>query len=335
MTQMAVASLMERWGLEVLTKELVRDVYRVHTPAGDFCLKKVKEKPAKLQFIAEVHRQLKQKQFTRMAGFIPTLDGEKYLDLGGEKYILTPWLSGEEPSYLNSRQMAAAARALAEFHQATADLTLNANEGAKIKLDKWEKKLKRQLIELVDFCSQAESSSRPDEFDLLLREHGSWLGQQALAACQLLTASPYSVLVQQYQGKLPICHGDTAARNFLIDSQGAAWMIDFDSMAVDLPVVDLWRLVRRTLRKNEWKVESAENILLAYRQVRPLTREELQVLHAFLHFPERPWRMAKRYYNLNYPSTERAAIPQRVVEYLVPWREKSKFLREFAARYAL
>lgn len=330
-----IEPLLAYWGLEPLAVNAVRDVYRVQAREGLFCFKEVKEKAGKLRFIAQALRHLEANGFNRLAAFRPTLQGESFVSEKGKYYIVTPWLDGEEPDYRNQEQMGATARTLAEFHLATEGFVPQGDAEAKVKVGKWDKKLKKQLIELVDYCSRAENSGEAGGFDQLMRVHSPWLGQQALAACQLLNSSPYDQLVRQYEGKLPICHGDTAARNFLIDGQNQAWMIDFDSMAVDLPIVDLWRLLRRTLRKGEWRMQEAGNILEQYRQVRPLSKQELQFLHALLHFPERPWRLAKRYYEGGIAEEERAKLLERVEEYLAPWENKSRFLDEFAVHYAL
>lgn len=330
-----IEPLLDHWGLKPLAVNTVRDVYRVQTVKGVFCFKEVKEKAGKLQFIAQVFRHLEANGFHRLAAFRPTVQGESYIQEKGIYYIVTPWLEGEEPDYQNRDQMGAAASTLAEFHLAVQGFVPQGDTEVKVKIGKWNKKLKKQLIEMVDYCSRAENNKEVGGFDQIIRVHSSWLGQQALAACQLLGSSPYDQLVRQYEGKLPICHGDTAARNFLIDGQNQAWMIDFDSMAVDLPVVDLWRLLRRTLRKGEWRMQEAANILEQYSQVRPLSKQELQVLHALLHFPERPWRLAKRYYEGVIPAEESNKLLSRVEEYLIPREKKNCFLEQFAANYVL
>ncbi|MFZ3172328.1 MAG: CotS family spore coat protein [Carboxydocellales bacterium] len=330
-----IEPLLAHWGLKPLTVKKVRDVYQIQTGEGVFCFKEVPEKAEKLLFISQVFRHLEAKGFGRLAAFRPTLLGDYYILENGNYYIVTPWLEGTEPDYHDQQQIGATAKTLAEFHLASQDFVPQGNAQVKIKIGKWNKKLKSQLIELIDFCTRAESSSETGGFDKIMRVHGSWLGQQALSACQLLGSSPYDQLVRQYDGKVPICHGDTAARNFLIDGQQQAWMIDFDSMAVDLPIVDLWRLLRRTLRKSEWRMEKADNILEQYSQVRLLSKQEFQVLHALLHFPERPWRLAKRYYAGSIPVEERVKIQQRVEEYLLLWENKNYFLEQFAEKYVL
>ncbi len=335
LSDLTIQSLLNNWGLQALAVQQVREVYQVQTQAGPICFKEVREKAGKLQFIAQALRHLESRGFSKMAAFRLTLAGQPYVIENNKFYIVTTWLEGQEPSYSNPVQIGATARTLAEFHIAAENFVVQGEAEAKVKVDKWNQKLKKQLIELVDFCSQAENSDTPSAFDQLLRQNSPWLGQQALAACQMLTGTLYNQLIRQYEGKLPLCHGDTAARNFIMDGAGQAWMIDFDSMAVDLPVVDLWRLLRRTLRKTNWQLDEANNILNNYQAIRPLSKQELQVLYAFLHFPERPWRLAKRYYSGDYLEQEREKLMERMEEYLLPWQKKSSFLREFAVQYAL
>ncbi|HEX3033023.1 MAG TPA: CotS family spore coat protein, partial [Bacillota bacterium] len=301
--------------------------------------KEVGEKPEKLLFIGQVFEYLKKRGFSRYAGFIPTLPGDYFLQEDERFYIVSPWLEGEEPDYRNKLQMRATARILAQFHNATAGFLPSGLAQAKIKMDKWPRKLKKQLIEMVDFCSRAENTRNPDPFESLIKEYSGWLGQQSLMACQLLGDSAYQEVLAEYAGEIPVCHGDPASRNFLFGPEGKAWMIDFDSMAVDLPLVDMWRLLRRTMRKNAWDFSVGLNLLEGYLEVRPMTREELQVLFALLHFPERAWRLTRRYYEVDPdgPQQEevRAELRERVEEYLAPWQEKNRFMKDFAHYFAL
>ncbi|HEX3031288.1 MAG TPA: CotS family spore coat protein [Bacillota bacterium] len=327
--------LAAHWGIRAAEIRKVRDVYRIESEGEYYCFKEVKEKPEKLHFMAQVLNHVRDKGFTRFAGFRPTLKGEMFVQEQGLYYMVSPWLEGCEPDYGDRVQMGEAAGCLAEFHVATEGFTPVGEVKAKVKMDKWPRKLKKQLIEIVDYCSRAENSRNPDSFELLIREYSGWLGQQTLMACQLLSGSAFEDVSKMFAGKYPICHGDTASRNFLIDQNGKGQMIDFDSMAIDLPVVDLWRLLRRTLRKGNWDFAICERLLSCYQAIRPLCKEELQVLYAFLHFPERPWRMAKRYYEDEYSPEEREKLRERVEEYLLPWQEKNRFLETFAEHYGI
>ncbi len=52
----------------------------------------------------------------------------------------------------------------------------------------------------------------------------------------------------------------------------------------------------KVLKRVDWDINFAKAIIEAYNSVSPLSKEEYQVLYAYLQFPQRYWRLANRYY---------------------------------------
>ena len=64
---------------------------------------------------------------------------------------------------------------------------------------------------------------------------------------RLLLSSEYPRLEEEARKVGSFIHYDVAARNFIIQD-GKAYLIDFDYCARDLPLVDLMRLMKRSLK---------------------------------------------------------------------------------------
>jgi spore coat protein I len=51
------------------------------------------------------------------------------------------------------------------------------------------------------------------------------------------------------------------------------------------------------MRKCNWDINKAKLILNTYRNIEPLSQDELKVMKSMLQFPQKFWRVINRYYN--------------------------------------
>lgn len=285
--------LQDGWNLKLNEFIEIRGAYKVITSDGVKSLKISGEKSEKINFIYDAQCYLYENGFHNMAPLIKTSSGTPFYKHKKEVYILTPWIEGSEPSYKNITHLQMTAFTLAEMHCKSMGFNKR-NEKYQGKYGKWPKKLAEKQKELVMYKKLAENGDQ--EFDRLFLEHSDWLISRTQQAIRLLNEASYKKLVSDAKSNNGyLCHGDTAVRNFIL-KENEIYFIDFDSMAHDLPVVDLWRLLRRTLRRNKWSADFINAVIAAYEQNRKLSREEKEVLFALLTFPERAWRIAHKYY---------------------------------------
>lgn len=62
-------------------------------------------------------------------------------------------------------------------------------------------------------------------------------------------------------------------------------------------MVDLANYLRKILEKNSWSTDMGKHILEAYEKQRKLCKEEKQLLHVLLLFPEKFWKVSNHYSN--------------------------------------
>lgn len=281
----------EGWGIELFKLKSVRSAYEAHTSAGLMSLKQTRKKTENLKFIKEAQVYLAQQGFKNMAPLVSSKSGVPYFKLKNDVFILTPWIEGREPSYKSISDIQMVAYMLAEMHcKSKGFLKYPAD---KAKYGKWPQKLQKKERELKLFVELAGGAK--EKFDMLFLEHADWLMTRTREACQLLEGPEFNILVENAKKTGYLCHGDTAVRNCVVKNDETVF-IDFDSMSQDLPVIDLWRLLRRSLRRNKWSIKFVNGVLEAYEINRKLSREEKVVLSALLTFPEKAWRLAHRYY---------------------------------------
>ena len=99
---------------------------------------------------------------------------------------------------------------------------------------------------------------------------------------------------------------------------------NFDKWNFDIQTGDLYHFMRKILEKHQWDQTLGRKILLAYHQVRPLTREEVENLQIRFAYPEKYWKLANHYYTHN-----KAWISEKNVEKLEKLREQQEKWRNF------
>ena len=156
-----------------------------------------------------------------------------------------------------------------------------------------------------------------------------WLLSHGKESLERLNDSHYQDLVDEVRDWGGLVHGDTAARNF-IKLESRICLIDFDAIALDVNVTDLWRLLRRTLSKGGWELALAEEILSAYNKYVPMESRHKEVLGAFLQFPEIPWRIIREYYEKDDKTLHHELyLTEKLENYLDRYREIDCFIKNF------
>ncbi|MGI6065085.1 MAG: CotS family spore coat protein [Bacillota bacterium] len=324
-----VENIISFWGEELVGLEKRRDAYLVITRQGKRCLKAVHPKKEKILFMIEAMNHLKANGFNRMAMCLPALDKSMVAEYHGTNYIVQEWVEGVEPDYRNMEQMVKAAETLALCHQA--GIGFIPAKGIKVKnnLGKWIRKLEENYQDLVQYIGQAKSKNCPTPFEKRLISIGPWLEECAEQSIWKLQTSRYSQLVKEARQRGCLVHGDPATRNFIMQDDQVV-LIDFDSTAMEISVVDIWKLLRRFLRRNHWQLDKMERLISAYNSKHGLDNNELKVLGAFLEFPERVWRIAREFYEKKHiVSWNELLLTQKMGELCNQWREKDNLLRSF------
>lgn len=314
------------WELRVERIEAVRDAYRVITPRGQFCLKRASGDGIRLTVIAEALDYLTRRGFHQVTPFFPTREGKAFCQHGEACYYLTEWLPGERPDLSNPALAVPACECLAGFHRAAEGFS---GRGViRDHLGTWPERLGERLLELRALQADRALELYPDAFTkAFLDSVERWLGLGEWSM-ELLSAAGYAEEVAAFRERRGLCHGDPAERN-LIWWQGQPFLIDFDTLLVDLPVLDLARLVRRVDQDHEWDLDLAARMLAGYASVRPLNDREKALLVALLAFPEKYWRAVHRYYR-NREGKSRRHLIHRLQEVEANWGPINRFLPAMA-----
>jgi spore coat protein I len=295
-THSELQKILDHWGLELYRFEKVRDVYKVYTKKGLKNLKLSPLVPARILFVHQAISHLNQRGFTKMTPLIPTKNGETSVFDQNFAYSLFDWIEGRQCDYQNKTELTDSMKVLADFHQKSNDFTPPMQSNMRDHLGKCLKHFEERYQDLLRFRELAHRLPK-DQFAVSYLDNVESYLPMAAEAIAKMKKSDYNKLVEQARIRKPFCHGDPAARNFILTPANEVFMIDFDSCRLDLPIMDVIKFTRRVMKKYRWQYPVAKLIIDSYQEVSPLTSSELTVMKAVFFFPQKFWRLAIRYFD--------------------------------------
>ncbi len=291
-----VKKILANWAIEANSWEKIKNVFKVDTDQGVKNLKVSPLKPRRLIFVHQAIQHLIKQGFTKMTPLIPTLKGETYVSDGQYAYTLFDWIEGRQCNFANQWELREASRVLAELHRCSFGFVPPPHSHTRKQLGKCMIYFQERYRDLLSF-QQTALKSPDDPFARIYLESCAYFINMAAQAIIRLQNSNYPLLVSKAVIERPFCYGDPAARNFILTPDSRILMIDFDSCRLDLPIMDLVKFIRRVMKKYQWSYPVARLIVDAYREVNPISLDELGVIKAVFYFPQKFWRISTRYFN--------------------------------------
>jgi len=316
----------DKYGLDVKNIFLHRDMYIIDTPEGRKALKRIPFSEDRLMFVHGAKEHLASNGFGNVDRYVLTLEGRPYFNFENGCYAMTDFIAGRESDFENDGDVEKASRALAELHRASRGYVPPDGCRARDELGKLPAYFSKRLEDIRKMKRQAQK--KMGEFDRMLLECVDSYYEDGEAAISELAASNYDALVERTREERLFCHHDYAHRNIIIEGK-KVHVINFDYCCYELKVYDLANLIRRKMRKCNWDIRKAENILDSYCSVEPLSRDEFVVLKAIILFPQKFWRVANRYYNTRRSWSERSFV-ERLKEVTAEMGYHKNFIRNFS-----
>lgn len=290
-----LAPLIQRnYGVRVIEVRPFRRVFRVETNLGTHFFKPFHGSEARLQLIVQAKEHLLEQGFDRFASFVPTLDGKPYLKQGRQLYYLTAWIEGHPANYDSPFDLKRCAQLFAGFHRAARGFDPPAEMLSY--LGRWPEIFKERVRDLQECRARAEGCRQKTLTDHLFLQEANFYIEEGERAIDQLRVSPYAYLCRVGARQLPFCHHDPAHHNILMAAGKDPVLIDFDYLIQDLHIHDLGSLLLRNGKASRWNIKRIDYLLQAYREIKPLSPEEMFVLRAFLTFPNDIWFWARSRY---------------------------------------
>lgn len=287
------ASFLEQhWGLDVQNLEAVGPVFKVTTRQGTYCLKRGKHGRARLQFchhaLAALHRQ----GFCEFPRFLPTREGAPWAELDNEPWVVTLWI-GRPLVASSQEEWIKAASLLGRFHQASHGLELPDDVKRVTFSGKWLPRFHERNDELRQTLASFHTDR--NEFEALVLAQADELIELAHSSALQLQNSAYDQMVQDIRSTPTLVHGNVKGENFTVDATGRVFLIDFDSLRLDVWMQDVSDLFANALLAHGGSQPFAQDLFNAYHAQRPLQAEEVPILLALLRYPYRAVKVIHNY----------------------------------------
>lgn len=319
--------ILAQWDRKVLDFKKIKDVYWVQTDQGPKNLKLSPLLPKRLLFVHHAVRHLENQGFDKMYPIIPLCNGESYFSDGQVAYTLFNWVEGRQCNFKKNHELTGSTKVLAEFHRRSAGFTPPEYSNMRDRLGKCLTHFEEYYNDLLEYKETAGTMPE-DRFARTFLANVDFFLPMAEQAIHKLRNSAYHELVERARETKPFCHGDPAARNFILNPEEKIFMIDFDSCRLDLPVMDLIKFTRRVMKKYNWDFKVAKILIDSYHEESSLSLGEIQVMKAVFYFPQKFWRMSTRYFHQHGRHTPDRAL-QKFQKYLRNKNAFAKFQQDF------
>ena len=275
----------------LVTDNMEKPVWRVTSGQDDYYLKQMPLTRGYLQFLTGALEHLAE-HGVRLPELMSTTSNERVLEDQGKFFILTRGVPGESPEYEDHLELIV--REMARFHKASLGYTPAPDSEPRNLAGTWADHYQNKYEQLTSLKEQA--ATRSDPFSVLFLEHADTFLTRMEQAANRLTSGVYQELCDEFSRNPSLCHQDFTASNLLLTPEGQVVVLDWDSLAYDIPARDLRKLLTKLLKKGEWSPEISTEVLTWYSEEYPLSSAHVEVLAADLEFPHQFVSMVAKYY---------------------------------------
>ena len=318
-------------GIRTESYKQKKGVWWVETTKGMKILKKHPNSESLLQFLlsAITHLQNKGINIPRVN---ETIDGSLYVKIGDTCFILIDAVEGVNPDYKKPEELNALVRELGRFHLASAGFMPPDESKIRQHLGNWLQDFGADASRLQDFYNEEINKASHTEFGRVVIEVFPSFLQRMEAAMAGLGGPEYAEWVNKIAVNGGLCHQDFAAGNILLNSAGRVYILDTDSLTIDLPARDIRKLLNKVMKKNgKWEPALLENVVRAYQQANPLTIDEWAVLKLDLTFPHLFAGIMDKYYRQREKDWTESKYLSRLKEMIAVERSLEEALKKYDA----
>lgn len=312
-----LSQVLNKYNILNFKAQRARSAYKIITDKDIYCLKRMKHGGRKPRNGYALVTELKKKEFKNTASYIKTKDNNYYVKENGFIFYLTEWINGEECSLDSISETVNCVKLLAKFHIASSSIDMS-NIIVENNLKNWPKIFISNLHGLENFKKAISRKKLVTEFDSLYMEYIDSLYHRGMVAINILNKSNYYKLSKKAATEKTICHDSFYYQN-IIKKHDDYYLIDLDSIIIDLQINDLGKFIRRLMYKKsyKWDFDKAKYIIEAYNDIKPLTKDELEVMLALIVFPHKFWKLGKKRYikHKHWPESKYMSKLSKIIKY--------------------
>jgi spore coat-associated protein S len=271
-----------------------RAIWKIGTDQGMLFLKKVPRNEAETKFILAAVEYLREKG-VHFPEIYSAKNNQRYVKDGNDCYILLEAIEGEIPRYQDESDILHVTSELAKFHRASAGFKAPLDSQPLNKLENWEQTylLNTEIV----------SHFHPRKNALIRKKLTKKYQTQFLKCLKridqmeaFLKSGGMAAWKQKIGESGGLCHQDFNRWNLRVTPAGDIYILDIDTLAVDLPATDIRSFVYNYVRVEKTaNPETIYKIFENYHRVNPLTAEEWEIVKKWLLYPRDLINLCKKY----------------------------------------
>ncbi|MCY6372548.1 CotS family spore coat protein [Clostridium ganghwense] len=323
-----IKRVLDRYNFNIISCKKARSAYKVQTTDGNIFLKRFKHGRNKAENGSVLVEELAKNDFHNTAQFIKTKNDNLFVKYRKFFFYATEWINGDECELSQIDEAHNCAKLLAEFHLAASKI-----DTKKIRiqnnLKNWPQIYRNKLYDLPKYEKIISKKKIKNDFDLTYMNNIENFYNTGLITLRILNDSEYYRLSKKAEKEHTICHNSFYYQN-IIKKENEYYIIDLDSIIIDLQVNDLGKFIRRLMSKREykWDFEKAKKIIEGYNSVNKLTKGELKIMLALIIFPHKFWKLGRKRY-IKYKNWSEQKYSHKLNKVIHNGELQQKFLEDY------
>lgn len=319
--------VMSNYDLHVKSYEYSRSAYKVICDEGNFCLKRMKHGRYKAENGFYLVEELGKKGFTSLAAYYKTSKGAHYVEYKEVIFYLTEWIDGRECNLKDIEEAKNCVKTLADFHNKASDIDLRKLK-IRNRVGSLDEFFKRNLKDMQRYKKTIAEKRLKTDFDNSYFSYIDAFYERGLLALKELNSSSYFKLSKD-KAACKLCHDSFYYQNIL-KKDDKYYLIDLDSIILDLQIVDLAKLLRRLMAKKEYKYNFsfAKEIIDAYSEVRSLSKSDLEIMFCIIIFPHKFWKLGRKRY-VKHKSWAEDKFAHKLTTLINYYEEEKNFINDY------
>lgn len=271
-------------------------VWWIKTLHGDKILKKHSCSAKTLEFILAAVEHLGNNK-VNLPKIIKTKQNTPYIKGVNCCYVLSEAIPGVTPNEDKPQELKIVVEQLANFHSASKNFVPPIDCKIRSHLGLQSEEFQSQTNKLKGFYDIELSKPNHSEFGTTIINAFPYFYKRMQLAIDENEKSDYDKWVESDKNLNSLCHQDFTAGNLILTKSKQIFVLDIDSIAIDLPIRDIRKFLNKVMKRNgTWDQALTKQMLQWYNNINPLEHWKWQVLKPTITFPHLFVGIMSKYY---------------------------------------
>jgi spore coat-associated protein S len=271
-------------------------VWWIKTLNGDKILKKHSCSAKTLEFILAAVEHLGNNK-VKLPKIIKTKQNTKYIKGIDCCYVLSDAIPGVTPNEDKPQELRLVVEQLANFHSASKNFVPPNDCKIRTHLGLQREEFENQMNKSKGFYDMELSKPTHSEFGTIILRAFPYFYKRMQLAIAENEKSGYNKWVETDKNLNCLCHQDFTAGNLILTKSKEIFVLDIDSIAIDLPIRDIRKFLNKVMKRHgTWDLSLTKQMLQWYHNINPLEPWKWAVLKPTITFPHLFVGILSKYY---------------------------------------